>query len=253
MHHKPSKRDIENEVLKEEINQVFEEHKGRYGSIRISKVLSTKGIHVNRKRVARLMRELKLYPKGTRYRYKNYNKKTHSVERPNLLNQMFYTDKKNKIWVGDITYIPTRKGTLYLAVFLDIYSRKVVGWSMDKKMKDTLVQDAFIQAYGKEHPDVGLIVHTDQGSQFTGGNFRSLLAKYHAIQSNSRKGNPYDNAVMESFYRTIKRELIQDAKYENPEQAQKDIFKYIEMYYNTKRIHSALGYISPAQFEELNS
>lgn len=88
---------------------------------------------------------------------------------------------------------------------------------MNRKMKDTLVQDAFIQAYGKEHPDVGLIVHTDQGSQFTSGNFRVLLAKYHAIQSNSRKGNPYDNAVMESFYRTIKRELIQDAKYENPE------------------------------------
>lgn len=166
---------------------------------------------------------------------------------------MFYADKKNKIGVGDITYIPTRKGTLYLAVFLDIYSRKVVGSSMNKKMKDTLVEDAFIQAYGKEHPDAGLIVHTDQDSQFTSGNFRSLLAKYHAIQSNSRKGNPYDNAVMESFYRTIKRELIQDAKYESPEQAQKDIFKYIEMYSNTKRIHSALGYISPAQFEELNS
>ena len=253
LHRKPSKRDIENEVLKEEIIRVFEEHKGRYGSIRISKVLSVKGIYVNRKRVARLMRELKLCPKGTRYKYKNYNKKTNSIERPNLLNQMFYADKKNKIWVGDITYIPTRKGTLYLAVFLDIYSRKVVGWSMNKKMKDTLVQDAFIQAYGKEHPDAGLIVHTDQGSQFTSGNFRSLLAKYHAIQSNSRKGNPYDNAVIESFYRTIKRELIQDAKYESPEQAQKDIFKYIEMYYNTKRIHSALGYISPAQFEELNS
>ena len=181
LHHKPSKRDIENEVLKGEINQLFEEHKGRYGSIRISKALSIKGIYVNRKRVVRLMRELNLYPKGTRYRYKNYNKKTNSIERPNLLNQMFHTDKKNKIWVGDITYIPTRKGTLYLAVFLDIYSRKVVGWSMDKKMNDTIVQDAYIQAYRKEHPDVGLIVHTDQGSQFTSGNFRSLLAKYHAV------------------------------------------------------------------------
>lgn len=110
-----------------------------------------------------------------------------------------------------------------------------------------------MQAYGKEHPNGGLIVHTDQGSQFTSRNFRALLSKYHVVQSNSRKGNPYDNAVMESFYRTIKRELIQDAKYENPEQSQKDIFKYIEMYYNTKRIYSALGYISPAQFENLNS
>lgn len=210
-------------------------------------------MYINRKRVARLMREMRLWPKGTRYRYKNYNKKSNAVERPNLLNQVFQADTKNKIWVGDITYIPTKKGTLYLAVFLDIYSRKVVGWSMGKKMKDTLVIDALIQAYGKEHPAAGLIVHTDQGSQFTGGNFRDLLIKYGVIHSNSRKGNPYDNAVMESFYRTIKRELIQDAKYETPEQAQQEIFKYIELYYNTKRIHSSLGYISPAQFEKLNS
>lgn len=199
------------------------------------------------------MRELKLWPKGTRYKYKHYNRKSNAVERPNLLNQIFQTDGKNKIWVGDITYIPTKKGTLYLAVFLDIYSRKVVGWSMERKMKDSLVVDAFIQAYGKEHPSTGLIVHTDQGSQFTGGNFRALLAKYGAIHSNSRKGNPYDNAVMESFYRIIKRELILDAKYETPEQAQKEIFKYIELYYNTKRIHSSLGYISPTQFERLKS
>lgn len=120
-------------------------------------------------------------------------------------------------------------------------------------MKDSLVVDAFIQAYGKEHPPAGLIVHADQGSQFIGCNFRSILAKFGAIHSNSRKENPYDNAVMESFYRTIKRELILDAKYETPEQAQKEIFKYIELYYNTKRIHSSLGYVSPAEFEKLNS
>ncbi len=253
LNRKPSKRDIENEILSKEIQQIFEENKSRYGSIRIAKVLNDKGIHISRKRVARIMRKLMLYPKGTRYRYKRYNQKSNVVERPNLLNQMFYTDSKNKIWVGDITYIPTRRGTLYLAVFLDIYSRKIVGWSMNRKMKDTLVMDAFLQAYGKERPIPGLIVHTDQGSQFTGGRFRALLAQYGAIHSNSRKGNPYDNAVMESFYRTIKRELIQDSKYENPEQAQNEIFKYIELYYNTKRIHSALGYLSPTQFEELNS
>ncbi|WP_445344229.1 IS3 family transposase [Clostridium septicum] len=185
--HKPYKRDIENEVLKGKIKQIFEENKGRYGSIRIEKVLNNKGININRKHVARLMRELKLCPKGTLYRYKYYNKKSNAIERPNLLNQMFQTDSKNKIWVRDITYIPTKKGTLYLAVFLDIYSRKVVGWSM------------------------------------------------------------------ESFYRTIKRELILDATYQTLEQAQKEIFKYIELYYNTKRIHSSLGYILPAEFEKLNS
>jgi putative transposase len=253
LNHKPSNRDIENEILSKEIKQIFEENKGRYGSVRIAKCLEQKEIHVNRKRVSRLMRNMKLYPRGSRYRYKRYNQTTNAVERPNLLNQIFESDGRNKIWVGDITYIPTNKGTLYLAVFMDIYSRKVVGWSMGNRMKDILVMDAFMQAYGKEHPESGLIVHTDQGTQFTGGKFQSLLKKYEAVHSQSRKGNPYDNAVMESFYRTIKRELIQDANYESPEQAQKEIFKYIEMYYNTKRMHSSLGYLSPSQYEELNS
>lgn len=253
LNHKPSNSDIENEVLSKEIKQIFEENKGRYGSIRIAKVLDQKGLHVSRKRVSRIMRNMKLTPKGCRYRYKHYNQKTNAVERPNLLNQVFESDVKNKIWVGDITYIPTKRGTLYLAVFIDIYSRKVIGWSMDKRMKDTLVMDAFMQAYGKEQPQNGLIVHTDQGSQFTGGGFQALLKKHSAVHSASRKGNPYDNAVMESFYKTIKRELIQDANYESPEQAQKEIFKYIEIYYNTKRMHSSLGYLSPSQFEELNS
>ncbi|WP_157857753.1 IS3 family transposase, partial [Gottschalkia purinilytica] len=125
---------LENEVLSAEIREIFEEHKGRYGSIRISKALEQKGITVNRKRVAKLMRNMKLVPRGTRCRYKHYNQKSSSIERPNLLNQLFQTDGKNKIWVGDITYIPTKKGVLYLAVFLDIYSRKVCGWSMSRKM-----------------------------------------------------------------------------------------------------------------------
>jgi putative transposase len=244
---------LENEVLSTEIKNIFEYHKARYGSLRISKALEQKGITVNRKRVSKLMRNMKLFAKGARYRYKRYNQESSSVERPNLLNQIFQTDGKNKIWVGDITYMPTKKGVLYLAVFLDIFSRKVSGWSMGRKMKETLVMDAFMQAYHREYPKEGLIVHTDQGSQYTGSNFQTLLRTYGAISSVSRKGNPYDNALMESFYRTIKRELIQDANFETPEQAQQEIFKYIELYYNTKRMHSSLGYISPTQYEELNS
>ena len=199
------------------------------------------------------MRMMNLTPKGTNYKYKRYHQSCAKEEHANLLNQIFKATGKNKIWVGDITYIPTQKKTLYLAVFVDIYSRKVVGWAMDTKMKDQLVIAAFNQAYGKEHPEPGLIVHTDQGAQFTGNNFQMLLKLRKAIHSESRKGNPYDNALMESFYRTLKRELIQDAHFETPEQAQKEIFKYIELYYNTKRMHSSLGYVSPSQFEELNS
>lgn len=196
---------LENEVLSTEIRQIFEEHKGRYGSLRIKKVLEQKGIVVNRKRVSKLMRIMKLFPKGTRYRYKRYNQKSSSIERPNLLNQSFETDSKNKIWVGDITYVPTKKGVLYLAVFLDIYSRKVSGWSMGRKMKDSLVMDAFLQAYGRGHPEKGLIVHTDQGSQFTSGNFQTLLRMHGAVSSVSRKGNPYDNALMESILQNNKK------------------------------------------------
>ena len=175
MQRKESNRSIENKVLSKEIKRIFEEHKGRYGSLRISKSLETKGIKVNHKRVGKLMRSMGLYAKGTRYRYKHYHATIQMDERPNLINQTFKTTGKNNIWLGDITYIPTRKGFLYLSVFIDIFSRKVTGWSMGRKMKDTLVMDSFMQAFGRERPDAGLIVHTDQGSQYTSGNFRALL------------------------------------------------------------------------------
>jgi putative transposase len=244
---------LENGVLNTEIRAIFEENRGRYGAVRVYKVLNQRGILVNRKRVGRLMHAMQLFPKGTNYKYKRYNQKCVDSDLPNLLNQVFKADKKNEIWVGDITYIPTKTKTLYLAVFIDIFSRKVVGWSMDTRTKDDFVANAFIQAMGKEHPPVGLVVHTDHGAQCTGANFAAVMKKCGAIHSESRKGNPYGNLLMESFYRTIKRELVQDAQFKNPEQAKMEIFKYIETYYNSKRIHSSLGYLSPIQFEELNS
>lgn len=131
------------------------------------------------------------------------------------------------------------------------FSRKVVGWAMDTKMKEHLVISAFNQAYGKEHPNSGLIVHTVQGSQFASKNFRMLLKSKKAVHSQSKKGNPY--ALMEFFYRTLKRELIQGSKFETPEQAQKEIFKYIELYYSAKRMHSSLNFLSPLQYEKQNS
>jgi len=251
LHRQPSDRAIENEILSQNIRRIFNEHKGRYGMIRISRSLGREGISANHKRVGRLMRIMGLYAKGTRYRYKNYHKVTNNEERPNLLNQVFDARGKNQIWIGDITYIHTKLGYLYLAVFLDIYSRRVVGWSMERTLKENLVIRAFLQAYWKEKPQESLIVHTDQGSQYTGNNFQAVLQAGGAIHSNSRKGNPYDNAMMESFYRTLKRELTKGANYETPEQAQKAIFQYIELYYNNERMHSALGYLSPSQFEAL--
>lgn len=128
------------------------------------------------------MCQMKLYAKGCHYCYKRYNKKSPFIERINLLNQVFRTDQRNKIWVGDITYIPTQKGTLYLAVFVDMYSRKVIGWSMSTHMKDSIVIDAFLQGYKKEHPKIGLIIHTDQGFQYTSSNFQTKLKKYEVVK-----------------------------------------------------------------------
>ncbi len=244
-----SKRAIENEVLSEMIEDIFHENKGRYGARRIQKVLEQKNIKVNPKRVSRLMSEHGLIAKGTRKFYRYQANKNAYDEKENILNQVFKANERNQIWVGDITYIPTKHGWLYLAVFIDIFSRKVTGWAMDTRVRDILVLSALNQAVGREHPTEGLIIHTDRGSQYTSQRFQSMCIRYGFRQSMSRKGNPYDNAIMESFYRTLKRELVQDAKYDNPEQARMDIFKYIETYYNTKRIHSALNWLSPTQFE----
>ncbi|PNM84345.1 IS3 family transposase [Streptococcus sp. FDAARGOS_146] len=243
---KPSSRQIENETLKEIIKAIFYDHKERYGSVRITQELYRQGIKVNRKRVGRLLHKLCLYAKGSRYKYKYYNRRRSSLTRPNLINQCFQTKGKNEIWLGNLTYIPTKAGTLYLSVFIDIYSRKIVGWAMGNRMQDQLVTDAFNQAYHRERPKEGLIVHTDQGSQYTGARFQDLLRKKKCKSNMSRKENPY---LMESFYKTLKRELVNDAHFASIEQAQLEIFKYIETYYNPKHLHSALGYRSPIEFE----
>lgn len=252
LHRRKSKRQIENEALKEMITDIFQENEGRYGSRRIQQVLLQRNIKVNVKRISKIMSEQGLIAKGARKPYRYYPNKSQYNERENILNRVFSANEKNKIWVGDITYIPTKHGFLYLAVFIDVFSRKVTGWSMDTRIQDSLVMSAFYQAIGREHPNEGLIVHTDRGLQYTSQRFQALLLQYGCRQSMSRKGNPYDNAVMESFYRTLKRELVQGANYDDPEQAKMDIFKYIETYYNTKRIHSALGWLSPVQFEVKN-
>ena len=253
MHRRPSKQQVEREILSEKIKAVFHEHKGRYGAVRITKVLHNTGIMTNTKRVGKLMHLMGLYAKGSRYKYKHYNRKGASLSRPNLINQIFKATAPNKVWLGDMTYIPTKEGTLYLAVNIDVFSRKIVGWSMSSRMHDKLVRDCFLQACGKEHPQPGLIVHTDQGSQYTSSRYQSTLRQVGAQSSMSRKGNPYDNAMMESFYKTLKRELINDAHFETRAEAAQEIFKYIETYYNTKRMHSGLDYKSPKDFEKYNS
>jgi len=151
------------------------------------------------------------------------------------------------------SYVPTQEGYLYLAAFLELSTRKIVGWSIASTMTERLAMDAFLQGFGKEQLAPGLIVHTDQGSQFTSGNFTTLLRSKGAIPSNSSKGNPYDNVLMESFYKTLKRELVNNAGFKTKDEARKALVSYIELYYNSTRKHSALGYIAPREYEELNS
>jgi putative transposase len=194
------------------------------------------------------MQKLGLQAKGTPRRYR----KTHAPsyqEKANLLDRIFTVNDKNSVWVGDITYIPTKQGFLHLAVMIDLYSRKVVGWSMSSGMSERLATGALKQAIGRENPAAGLIVHTDRGSQYTSKAFQKALGENGFTHSMSRKGNPYYNAVSESFFRTLKRELVKGAAFEDRLVAQQAIFKYIELYYNTRRMHSSLGYKSPLEYE----
>jgi len=197
------------------------------------------------------MQKLGLQAKGTPRRYRKTNAPSYQ-ERANLLDRVFRVNDKNAVWVGDITYIPTKQGFLHLAIMIDLYSRKVVGWSMSSGISERLATGALKQAIGREGSCRGLIVHTDRGSQYTSRAFQKALDENGFTHSMSRKGNPYDNAVSESFFRTLKRELVKGAAFEDRLVAQQAIFKYIELYYNRRRMHSSLDYQSPVEFELQN-
>jgi len=167
----------------------------------------------------------------------------------NVLNREFSVAKPNQAYVGDITYISTKEGWLYLAVVIDLYSRAVVGWSMSERMQTSLVNDALMAAIWQRKPAKGLIWHTDRGSQYASESHRLLLAQHGIVQSMSRKGNCWDNAVSESFFHTLKTELIHHENYQTREAAKKSVFEYIEVFYNRQRLHSKNGYVSPAGFE----
>ena len=243
-----SNRQIEQEVLEDLVKDIFYAHKRRYGAVRIARELKKRDIGVNEKRVRIVMRRLGLQAKGTRKPYQNKSTLAQRSVAKNLLNRIFSTSVPNKVWMGDITYIRTEQGWMYLCVFIDAYSRKVVGWATSHRLTKELAMQAFSSAVGRRNPVGGFTVHTDQGSQFSSKAFDELLRKHGAIPSMSRKGNPYDNAVVESFYRTLKRELI-EGRYKTRHEAKQEIFHYIELYYNTKRMHSALGYLSPTEYE----
>lgn len=245
-----SQRKIDNAKLLLEIERVYYEHRKNYGSPRIWDQLHNKEqLRCSENRVARIMRENGIAAVGKRKFRVTTNSKHHHPVWDNILNRQFTVNQPNVIWVSDITYVWTLEGWLYVAVVIDLFSRKIVGLAMGKTITAELIQRAINQAILRRNPSNGLIFHSDRGSQYASNDFKEILAKNKFVGSMSKKGDCWDNAVAESFFHTLKVELIHRNKFTNRKEAKQMIFEYIEMYYNRKRSHSTLGYLSPAEYE----
>jgi len=232
------------------IRDIFTEGRGIYGAPRVHMTLRQSGQRCGRKRVARLMKNAGLRSKTRRrFRVKTTDSKHDHPIAPDLLGQNFTASAPNKAWVSDITFIPTDEGWLYLASTMDLCSRKIVGWSMASTLHATIVVDALKMAIERREPLAGLIHHSDRGSQYASAEFRAVLDEHGIVASMSRKANCYDNAAKESFFHTLKTELIHHQRYRTREEARASVFDYIEVFYNRHRLHSTLGYRSPFEFE----
>jgi putative transposase len=229
------------------IRAVHAETKGAYGSPRVYRELKDRGIPVSRERVARLMRKNHIRARHKR-RYKATTDSRHDFPvAANVLDRNFEPARPDQTWTADITFIPTNEGWLYLAVVMDLYTRMIVGWSMDARMTRELVINALRMAYFRRKPKPGVMHHSDRGSQYCSDDYQALLREYGMRVSMSRKGNCWDNAPMESFFNSLKNERTHAQRYATREEARRDTFEYVEAFYNRSRRHSALGYVSPAQ------
>jgi len=244
-----SPRKVEEALLVEKIRRSHGQSRLTYGSPRVTSDLREAGDRVDKNRIARLMRLHGI--KARKYRKRKCTTRTDQGTRPaaDLVNQRFTTGHPNRVWVSDITYIATKQGWLYLCVFMDLYSRRIVGWAMDRHLEASLVSRAFEMACKRRRPGKGLIVHSDRGNQYTSQSFRQKLRAHGARQSMGRKGNCYDNACSESFFHTLKTEEVHLNRYRTRAEARSAIFEYIEGWYNVKRRHSTLGYKAPSVFE----
>ena len=245
----PAPRARADDRLGLEIAAIHAESRQRYGSPRVHAELADRGCRTSRKRVARLMRARGLAARrGRRFRVTTHSRHPFPVA-PNVLARQFDRPQPDRAWVTDITYIPTREGWLYLAVLLDLCSRLAVGWAMSDRITDALTLDALGMALARRRPPQGLLHHSDRGSQYASGDYQRLLARHGIVGSMSRRGNCWDNAVAESFFATIKVELVHDAAWATRAAARAELVEYLEVFYNGQRRHSALGYLSPRAFE----
>jgi transposase InsO family protein len=249
--HRPlSARAKTNERLLVRIRGAHKHSRKTYGSPRIHATLKAEGVDAGRHRIARLMRAHGIRAK-TRRKFKATTQSDH--DRPvaeNLLSRDFSVNRPDVAWVGDITFVWTKEGWLYLAVLLDLFSRKVVGWALSERIDRRLVVQALDRAIRARKPPAGLLVHSDRGSQYCAHDYRRLLKAHGLIASMSKKGDCYDNAAMESWNHSLKVEAIHGERFSTRQDAKKQVFEYIEIYYNRKRLHSSLGYLSPETFEQ---
>lgn len=245
-----SRRSREDRRLQAKIRTIHRKNHRVYGSPRIHRELRSQGIRCGRKRVARLMREAGLRARQKRrFKATTDSKHSHPVA-ANLLEQQFEVVKPDTVWLGDITYIWTREGWLYLAAVMDLASRRIVGWAMGNRITSDLTLNALNMAIRQRRPSPGLIHHTDRGSQYACKAYRTALDSHGIVASMSRRGNCYDNAPMESFFHSLKVELIYGRRFRTRGEAQSAIFRYIEVFYNRQRLHSSLGYQSPSRWEQ---
>lgn len=246
----PSQRSQQNQHLLGQIQMVHQQSRQTYGSPKILHALRQQGVRCGRNRIMRLMRQAGLVAKRQHCFKRTTQVNPHHRYAPNHLQQRFATAHPNQVWLADVTYIATQDGWLYLAAVLDLHSRRIVGWAMDEQMTDMLTQQALQMALGQRRLQPHyLLHHSDRGSQYTSGDYQRLLAQHGIQVSMSGTGNCYDNAPMESFFAQLKTELVHHQRYPTRQAAKSSIFSYLEGFYNPHRLHSALGYLSPAQFE----
>lgn len=245
----PSRRSQQNQRLLGQIQMVHQQSRQTYGSPKIRQALRQQGIRCGRNRIMRLMRQAGLVAKRLRCFKRTTQANPQHRAAPNQLQQRFVATQPNQVWLADVTSIATQAGGLYLAAVLDLHSRRIVGWAMDERMTDTLTQRALQMALGQRKPKAHLLHHSDRGSQYTSGDYQRLLSQHGIQVSMSGTGNCYDNAPMESFFAQLKTDLVYHERYPTRQAARSSIFRYIEGFYNPHRLHSALGYLSPTQFE----
>ena len=250
LHRPESPASRANRLLSQQIAEIHRDSRGTYGSPRVYRELKRRGKAAGRHRVARLMRRDGLQAK-TKRRFKATTDSRHSYPvAPELLHRDFSPAGLNRVWASDITYVWSTEGWLYLAVVMDLYSRRIIGWSMAERLTTPLVSDAARMALQWRRPPRGVLHHSDRGSQYASDDYQELLTKNGMLCSMSRKGNCWDNAPVESFFSTLKREWVFHQRYHTRDEARQSIFDYIERFYNRQRIHSSLGYRTPLEFEQ---